>query len=111
MSVSLNDPAPHLRFDAETRRLPMGLTTAALRDFIAVQLRSTDRAVSTSELRHRASEHDFSDLLVEGTYRLLVTLERRGQAQRVASRGRSVYWVNNASMNSHPAAAIERFIS
>lgn len=111
MSVSSNDPSPHLRFGAETRRLPPGSTTAQLRNFLAIQLQSTDRAVSTSELRHRAGEHGFSDALIEGTYRLLVTLERRGVARRVASRGRSVYWVNNASTNRHPAAAIERFIS
>ena len=47
---------------------------------------------------------------MEGTYRLLVTLKRRGQARRVASRGRWVYWVN-ASADRHSATAIERFIS
>lgn len=111
MSVSPSGPVPHQRVGSETAPLPTGLTTAGLRDFLAVQLRSTDRAVSTSELRHRASEHGFSDVLIEGTYRHLVALERGGRARRIASRGRSVYWVNNASTSSHPAAAIERFIS
>lgn len=110
MSVSANDPSPRTGVEAETPQLSTGLTTAHLRSFLAAQLRSTDRAISTSELRHRAGEHGFSGALIEGVYRLLVTLERRGQAQRVASRGRSVYWVN-ASTDRHPAAAIERFIS
>lgn len=110
MSLSPSCVPPHHHDSHHKHSLSTGFTTADLRDFLVVQLRSTDRAISTSELRRRARERGFPGALIEGAYRLLVTLERRGQAQRVASRGRSVFWVN-ANAENHPAAAIERFLS
>lgn len=77
---------------AQNGSAPTHLTSTELRSFLLTYLNDVGRAVTTSELRHRAAQSGYPAELVERIYSHLVALQRQAQVARVSARGRLVYW-------------------
>lgn len=77
---------------AQTGSAPSYLTSIELRCFLLTYLNDVGRAVTTSELRHRAAQSGYPAELVERIYSHLVALQRQTRVARVSARGRLVYW-------------------
>lgn len=84
---------------------PSDLTGAELRSFLLTYLIAVGRAVTTSELRHRAAQSGYPAELVERVYSHLVALQRQARVARVSARGRLVYW---AAAHTERAGAMTR---
>lgn len=86
--------APHVAADQTPQCVsaPTAFTGAALRSFLLAYLIDVGRAVTTSELRHRAAQSGYPAELVERVYSHLIALQRQARVARVSARGRLVYW-------------------
>lgn len=107
MTPSSNQPVPEPASAVDSSTATPVLTRSDLQGFLLREVTATDRAITTSELRYRASQAGYSDALVAAVYPCMRAMERSQDARRVAAQGRLVYWAT-ATAAGHPAAAIER---